>query len=123
LLCGMYLHRIIRSDDDRALHDHPVANISIVLWGRYVEVVPDPFRLHERVTPNSPTMRKLRSAGTVVFRRARDAHRLEVSGDGAWTLWLIGPPLRQWGFLCERGWVYWKEFVGEDAGTIGRGCD
>lgn len=125
LLCGLYLHRIIRSDDDRALHDHPVANISIVLWGSYLEVVPDWEYMDEgeRVTPDSPVDIKQRHAGHIIFRRAKDPHRLLVQGEGAWTLWVIGPPLRQWGFLCGRGWVYWKEFVGADAGTIGRGCD
>jgi len=28
---NVYLHRILRSDDDRAMHDHPWSNISYLL--------------------------------------------------------------------------------------------
>src|ERR1700761_649655 len=34
---NIYLHNFLRSDDDRALHDHPWVNMSILLWGRYIE--------------------------------------------------------------------------------------
>lgn len=37
---NIYLHKIVRDDDDRALHDHPWVNCSIILKGRYVEVTP-----------------------------------------------------------------------------------
>ena len=36
---NVYLHRIMRSDDDRALHDHPWVNCSVLLEGSYVELV------------------------------------------------------------------------------------
>ena len=39
-LFNIYLHQILRSDDDRALHDHPWINCSIILKGRYMEVTP-----------------------------------------------------------------------------------
>ena len=32
---NVYLHEILRDDDDRALHDHPWANTSYVIEGRY----------------------------------------------------------------------------------------
>lgn len=31
----LYLHHIVRDDDDRALHDHPSASCSIILKGGY----------------------------------------------------------------------------------------
>src|SRR5262245_55579519 len=34
---NVYMHQFIRSDDDRALHDHPWWNLSFLLNGRYVE--------------------------------------------------------------------------------------
>src|SRR5690242_14714107 len=34
---NIYLHHFHRSDDDRALHDHPWLNLSIILQGEYVE--------------------------------------------------------------------------------------
>ena len=124
-LIGLYLHNIIRSDDDRALHDHPVTNISIVIFGQYTEVVPDWSKIPKgsRITPDSPVRRKVRRAGSIVFRFASQPHRIEITDGPAYSLWLIGPPTRQWGFLCGRGWIWWKDFVGADAGTVGRGCD
>lgn len=34
---NIYLHRFMRSDEDRALHDHPWSNLSILLRGCYAE--------------------------------------------------------------------------------------
>src|SRR5580704_9904819 len=34
---NIYLHHFLRSDDDRALHDHPSWNVSILLKGEYTE--------------------------------------------------------------------------------------
>ena len=34
---NVYLHHILHSDDDRALHDHMYFNVSVLLRGRYVE--------------------------------------------------------------------------------------
>ena len=36
---NVYLHHFLRSDDDRALHDHPWVNASVLLDGDYVEVL------------------------------------------------------------------------------------
>lgn len=38
------VHKVMRSDHDRALHDHPWHNASIVLEGGYWEVVPGRFQ-------------------------------------------------------------------------------
>ena len=34
---NIYLHQFLRDDDDRALHDHPSDNLSIILRGSYIE--------------------------------------------------------------------------------------
>ena len=108
---NVYLHQFIRSDDDRALHDHPWWNVSILLRGRYRE--------HRLGLPP----RDLRS-GRIVFRRALAAHRVELTHGQCWTLFLTGPRIREWGFLCPQGWRHWREFTsGEHGQTIGKGCD
>lgn len=115
-VANCYLHKILRSDDDRALHDHPWWNVSIILEGRYVE---------HRIDAGGIERRFLRSAGDVIFRPARMAHRLEVlPGEHAVTLFLTGPRLRQWGFHCPKaGWVHWEDFTeGERGERVGRGC-
>jgi len=118
---NIYLHQFLRSDDDRALHDHPWVNCSILLRGHYIE--------------HTAGGQRWREAGDVVFRRSgKFAHRIELPlnyrGDDVfveapcWTLFITGPRYREWGFLCPSGWVHWKKFTAaDDIGTIGRGCD
>ena len=109
---NVYHHRILRSDDDRALHDHPWWSLSIVLDGQMLEVLPDDVR------------RQLRE-GDIVLRRADSAHRLELR-DHAWchTLFITGPRIREWGFHCPQGWKHWKDFTAPgDSGQVGKGCD
>jgi hypothetical protein len=111
---NIYLHKFLRDDDDRALHDHPWVSLSFALSGEYIE--------------HTARYTKRRGRGSVVFRTATHAHRIElVRKDGepvpAWTLFLTGPKVREWGFHCPRRWVPWHEFVSEtDAGNTGKGC-
>lgn len=125
-LFNVYLHRVLRDDDDRALHDHPWLNCSIILRGVYREVVP---LLDDAPTPyvriyGLPTEIRRRGAGSVVFRRATAAHRLVVERGPVWTLFITGPILRDWGFHCKRGWVHWRDFTAPgDKARVGRGCD
>ena len=44
---NIYLHKILRDDDPRALHDHPWWNISIVLKGGYLEWFSNPGKTTE----------------------------------------------------------------------------
>lgn len=107
---NVYLHDIRKSDDDRALHDHPWANTSFLITGSYIE--------H---TPEGTFVRK---AGDVVQRPAGALHRLEViPGERAISLFITGAKEREWGFECPQGWVHWKDFTDEgDSSQVGRGC-
>jgi hypothetical protein len=107
---NIYLHNVLRSDDDRALHDHPWKSLSLVLRGRYVEV--------------TSKGQAAKSAGSIIYRSETHSHRLEVyPGETCWTLFCTGPWLREWGFHCPRGWVPWQQFVDQtDHGNVGRGC-
>ena len=111
---NVYLHKFLRSDDDRALHDHPWVNLSILLSGEYVE--------HSILAGGVHTAIKYQ-AGQWKWRRAVAAHRIEIDAP-CWSLFMTGPIVREWGFHCERGWRHWKLFVSErDTGQVGRGCD
>lgn len=137
------LHKWMRSDDDRALHDHSGHNISFILTGGYWEVV----REWMDGTPAGPEfdprewvyngdgefyrlVRKFRWPLVPYFRRADLPHRIELPSDGkpVWTLWLRWPPIREWGFYCPRGWKHWKDYLAEDynqpgsESTVGPGC-
>lgn len=108
--CCVYLHKFVRDDDDRAMHDHPWRSASLLVLGRYVEQTRDGKKLYK--------------AGSLRFRSAEFAHRVELpGGKPAWTLFITGPRVRNWGFHCPKGWVPWEKFVDvNDVGNIGKGC-
>lgn len=115
---NIYLHQILRSDDDKALHDHPWVNMSFLLEGGYVEHTIAEGGVHKRAQ---------RIPGDLVVRMAHSAHRLEVKdGQPCWTLFLTGPVVRVWGFHCRKGWVPWKQYANVDAdgkgNSTGQGC-
>lgn len=109
--CNVYLHEFNRSDDGRALHDHPWANTSFLLIGRYREHTPE--GVFARV------------AGDVVTRGAEALHRIELHpGEQAVSLFITGSKVREWGFDCPNGWRHWKDFVdARDSGQVGPGCE
>lgn len=130
-LFNIYLHNVLRDDDDRALHDHPWFNCSIVLKGGYWE--------------ETPKGRFWRAPGSIKLRSPWARHRLElekhyenvIEFDGgmprfepipAWTLFITGPKIRVWGFWCKNQdgsprFVKWSDFVDpSDSGAIGPGC-
>lgn len=123
---NIYLHHFRRSDDDRALHDHPWWNFSWLLEGDYREEVP--------ADPTDPSgARKViqRVEGATAFRLAKASHRVMlyqyISGIEipVWTLFITGPRFRKWGFWCPHSWRFWKDFTNHKPGVseIGRGCD
>lgn len=86
---NVYLHEILRSDEDRCLHDHPWSFVTIILWGGYREQM----RLGTF----------WRRPGRLLVRPALTAHRIEVDRP-AWSLVVVGPKWRRWGFFTSRGW-------------------
>ena len=117
-LFNIYLHKITADDDDRACHDHPWWNVSIVLKGVLHE-----FRYYKG--------HRLLKRHRPYFRFAKTAHRLEIGrkrgelpiAEPVWTLFITGPRFRDWGFLCRRGWIHWRKFTNADnPGEIGGGC-
>jgi len=117
LLPNAYLHQFLRSDDDRALHDHPWGNLSVLLRGCYWEHTIDAGGINQRRLLVAGDWR-VRWSGTF-------AHRVELLDGACWTLFITGPRYRQWGFHCpDAGWIHWKRFTAdEDPGAIGKGCD
>lgn len=126
---NIYLHRFLRDDDDRALHDHPWVSLSIIVGSklkdcRYkfkaglTEIYKDRFGFERK--------RDL-GFGRLTFRKATFAHRLIVRERGTLTIFVTGPRVREWGFHCPRGWRHWKVFtsytVSGDSTRVGRGCD
>lgn len=129
---NVYVHEFRRSDDDRALHDHPwLFNVSILLEGSYIEWLPSTKDVMGVAVQNPHyPLPHFRRKGDVLFRWGRAPHRLQLRTtplDGqvpCWTLFITGPRVREWGFYCPQGWVHWKVFTAaHDSGEIGKGCD
>ena len=106
----IYLHNMLRDDEDRAPHDHPWASLSLCLKGKLIE--------HR---PGHPP--RTIGPGSIVYRGPEFGHRLEVP-TSSWTIFVRGKVVREWGFHCEKGWRHWRDFtMPTSKGQIGRGCD
>lgn len=114
-----YLHHFLASDDDRAMHDHPWPSLGVLLSGCYYEHNPvDDEPIH-------------RLEGDVIFRVPEYTHRIELERSEktgrekpVWTLFMVGPRVREWGFHCPQGFVGWREFTqaGPEGGSVGCGA-
>lgn len=121
---NIYFHDFRRSDDDRALHDHPWWNISVVLRGTYLEHLPKAGNANKAEPDGTYTI--LRKAGDAAFRKAEAAHRISLPDGPAITLFITGRTIREWGFYCPKGWKHWKDFTAfktkGSGNTVGPGC-
>ncbi|MBE5453437.1 hypothetical protein E3G52_000301 [Mycobacteroides abscessus] len=111
---NIYLHKFLRDDDDRALHDHPWWFVSLMLWGQYVEVTEE-----GRVVRSAPEpWRWFWGDRPLAFRASTWRHRVELIKEPAiaterthvrprsraipaWTLIVTGRRTRLWGFWCK----------------------
>ena len=104
-----FIHYFMHSDEDRAQHDHPWDNVSILLEGSYIE------RL-------SGGRMRVRKAGDVVVRRATEQHRIELFRDiergtevPVLTIFIRFKKWREWGFICTDGrWFHWRNFLAHE---------
>lgn len=126
-----YLHCFTKDDEDRALHDHPWWNLSILLDGSYYEHTIAKGGVHHR---------QLLTAGDMKLRAPWDAHRVECIKElcdcsvadpcpnghvghtakcmkplPCWSLFMTGPVQHGWGFHCPGEWKDHKRF-GRDNG-------
>lgn len=93
---NIYLHKILKSDEARALHDHPWWSLSIPLSGQMHEV-------------NQNGLVKI-SKWVPAFRKATHQHRLIVK-DPVWTLFITGRVVRKWGFWPNGVFVPYRKFL------------
>ena len=110
----VYLHRF-SAGDGKCLHDHPWAWwVSLVLWGGYVEAhgVPEWSIDHGRDFGRMRLIR--RRAGSVSWHDRVWIHSiLQLDRSPTWTLVIVGPKVRQWGFYTRKGWIPWFRYKEE----------
>lgn len=103
----VYLHRFVGSDWSRDLHDHPKRFVTVGLCGSYIEDTPNHRHLYR-----SPWLRSF---------PASHRHRIITYSD-CWTLVLVGPAQREWGFWNANRFVHWKEYVRGPLGDEMKAC-
>lgn len=121
----LFLHCILRADEQRHLHDHPWDFASLMLKGGYREKMAStsPFLVLSSVSPfpechaskaalESIQFRVVRP-GQIVRNKAEHAHAVAPLNGPVWTLVQTGQARRNWGFFVEGGqWVDWREYLG-----------
>lgn len=102
-LFRIVIHRFWKSDDDGGLHDHPWPFITTILEGNYYE--------------HTPKGKFLRSPGEWRWASANALHRVELLKEGqeVWTLFIMGPKIREWGFVPTgtRRWIKWDKYIAQ----------
>lgn len=95
---AVFVHQFLRSDEDRALHDHPWWYLVIPIRRGYREWTEAGCR---RVWPLIGTR----------LRPARHRHRVElIDGRPAWSIFVRFRRVREWGFWPGGRWVHWKQW-------------
>lgn len=100
---GIFVHKFVKSDDARNLHDHPWPFVAWIIKGGYVEI-------HDHTT-DGKIVHVDRFAGSILVRPAEWRHRVVLGlGKPSWSLVLVGRRSRQWGFFTEKGWCHWRRY-------------
>jgi hypothetical protein len=99
---AVYLHHFVGDDWSRDFHDHPKRFITIGLWGRYREETPAlwPFKgkgIHDYRAP--------------WIRTFPAEHQHRIIARNCWTLVIVGPKVREWGFWHRGSFIPWRQYV------------
>jgi hypothetical protein len=122
------IHHILRSDEDRHLHDHPWPSTSVILKGGYWEILPED-QAQDPSLDGEKRIRVWRAPGEVVTRVANTRHAIELpEGKTSWSMFIMGKYEQQWGFYTAGGKVYWRDYLNDyetetttDKVTLGEG--
>lgn len=97
----VFLHEILRSDEDPYMHTHPWDFTTVLLSGGYIEEL--------------PTGKIKRKRFSVIRHKADDLHRIELD-QPVWTLFMAGKAYREWGFQLPGRWIHHREFLDQKFG-------
>ena len=105
---NVFLHKFLKGDPDD-VHYHPWPYATLILKGGYYEWVPK-FDTQGNVIGQ---IRHWRGPGHFRISRPTSYHRIELAdGVTAWTLFMPGPHMREWGFLTKKqGWVQHEQYL------------
>lgn len=95
----LMVHFFVPYAEDTDPHDHPRSFATLVIKGGYLDIVDGKVERMER--------------GRFRFRRSTHAHITAASSAGAWTIVVMGPLERPWGFIKNGRWWPWKKYEKE----------
>ncbi len=94
-LFSIYIHHILKSDEDKHPHNHPFSFLSIILKGGYVE------RLWNLKNNKYEMDYTASLAGSYIYRNTKQFHHITLV-DPTWTLVFVGKRTNdKWGYLLN----------------------
>ncbi len=118
---AVFVHKFVRSDEDRALHDHPWNFLVIPIWRGYREHSERPKTKSERAgiirlpwwsgwveELNKPVavVRRVWPILGIRYRKAEYRHRVElIAGKASWSIFIRFRERRGWGFWPKQGFI------------------
>lgn len=104
---NIYFHRFFGSDAP-TMHDHPWVSFGLILSGEYVE--------------HTPKGDFVRREGDWTLRMPSSLHWIEIDKP-VYTLFITGPRVRLWGFLCKDKWINHIDYIKNRGGDrLASGC-
>lgn len=106
----LLLHHFLPNAEDVDFHDHPRPFVTFVVKGDYTD---ESWRVGEVATEHEHM-----DAPMFRYRPANYCHRTFGGEQGAWTVVIMGPIVRKWGFVRNGRWMPWKRYIewfGNDA--------
>lgn len=95
----VYLHKFVGDDWALDLHDHPKRFTSVGLTGSYIEHTENGVHRFD-----APWLRSW--SGEYRHRLTGPTPDLPC-----WTLVIVGPAVREWGFWSGGRWIMWRDYV------------
>jgi hypothetical protein len=106
---NIFIHKIMNSDDDKDLHDHPWGFFHLILSGGYWEEIPINGDL------NAGIEKVWRAPGYWNIVSSDYKHRIEIGSKKPWTIFIPFKTKKVWGFWvkqtsseCHSGYTWQK---------------
>lgn len=136
---SLFVHKFVRSDEDRALHDHPWSFLVVPVWRGYIEHSDRPMDNAEYITallgavdcysverflksvsvvsPRAAVVSRVLPILGTRYREATYRHRVQLLTDTAgnplpaWSLFFHFEKVRDWGFWDKvAGFIQWNKW-------------
>lgn len=113
---SLFIHKFVRSDEDRALHDHPWGFFVLPIWRGYIEHHDPKCEACKNnggrcLLDGKSHSRRVHPIIGARLRTALYRHRVELIGNKpAWSLFIRFKKIREWGFWMPEGFVQWNKF-------------